>query len=107
METRPFIPYPAPFPGRPAYAGSINPGPYPPFLAVQFQPEFQPVGSILWVLAIEKPPLHPPLLSPELRSPAGVLAKGECPTYLELALFFPFKATSKSNGGLNFVCDSY
>lgn len=55
------------------------------------QPEFQPMGSVLWVLANEKP-----LLSPELCNGERLHTWRSC--------FFPLKATNKSDGGLNFVC---
>lgn len=45
------------------------------------------MGSILWILANEKPPSHSPLLFPELCLPVG--ANGERPAHLELVFFSP------------------
>lgn len=56
----------------------------------------KPVGSILWVLANEKPSSTPPLFSRELRPPAGALANGGAFTHLELILFLHSKQLIKA-----------
>lgn len=50
-EMRPLTPCPAPCPGVPPCDGSVSRGLSLPFSEFQFQPEFQPMGSILWILA--------------------------------------------------------
>lgn len=51
------------------------------------------MGSILWVLANEKPPLRSPLLSLKLRPPPGALANRP---HLELLLFLHSKQQIKA-----------